>query len=367
MYFSNKNFESSSKGLYYSQIYYQNYYNSGISKPGNGSEIGINSEYSSYNRSVYGSTYGTNFVSDYTREGIGYSSYNNQKKVKWIFGFQNNNLSNNCFMNSSLQNILHCEMFINLMRSIQDYKLTNKPLAREIKKIINQIDKGKDELDPSNIKSILSEVEEKYKYNEQNDANEFITIFLNQLLKELIGVGIENYKLCKVPNNELEKNAFYKLENRFFEKNKSFLLNLFYGRLKREYICVKEHVCLVKFNKFNTLILPQPVKSNKIIDLLKLYQDSKAINDTIFCQICKKDVKYSIKTKIYSIPKYFILCLEKESFYYHSSQSIDYPINLKTEDFMENHQGSYELKSLIEYSGNRKAGHYKAKVCQDKQ
>ena len=270
-------------------------------------------------------------------------------------------------MNSSLQNILHCETFIKLMRSIQDYKLTNKPLAREIKNIINQIDNGKDELDLSNIKSILSEVEEKYKYNEQNDANEFITIFLNQLLKELIGFGIENYKLCKVPNNELEKKAFYKLEDRFFEKNKSFLLNLFYGRLKREYICVKEHVCLVKFNNFNTLILPQPVQSNKIIDLLKLYQDSKAINDTIFCQICKKDVKYSIKTKIYSIPKYLILCLEKESFYHYSSQSIDYPNNLKTEEFMENHQGSYELNSLIEYSGNRKAGHYTAKVCQDKQ
>ena len=32
---------------------------------------------------------------------------------------------------------------------------------------------------------------------------------------------------------------------------------------------------------------------------------------------------------------------------------------------MDNPQGNYELNSLIEYSGNRKSGHYTAKVCQD--
>ena len=63
-------------------------------------------------------------------------------------------------------------------------------------------------------------MEEKYKYNEQNDANEFITIFLNQLLKDLKGIG--EYWIEKIPNGELEKNAFEKLEKRFFPPNKSF-------------------------------------------------------------------------------------------------------------------------------------------------
>ena len=297
-----------------------------------------------------------------TSKNSGYDSsygYYNQKKVDGIFGFQN--VYNNCFMNSSLQNLLHCEKFVDLLRSIPDHQLTNKPLAREVKSLIIKIDNGKDELDPSKIKSILSEVEEKYKYNAQNDANEFITIFLNQLLKELVGNG--NYITDNIPNDPLEMKAFYKLEDRFFIPNKSFLLNLFYGRLKREYVCSKGHVCLVKFNNYNTLILPQPVQSNKIIDLLNLYQESKSINDTINCKECQKEVKYSIETKIYSIPKYFILCLEKESAYY--SSGIDYPKILKTEKFMDNPQGNYELNSLIEYSGNRKSGHYTAKVCQD--
>ena len=146
---------------------------------------------------------------------------------------------------------------------------------------------------PAKIKEILSEVEEKYKYNEQNDSNEFITIFLNQLLKDLKEIG--EYKGGKIPDNELEKKAFLKLENRFFLQNKSFLLNLFYGRLKREYICENGHTCLVKFNNYNTLILPQPEKSNNIIDLLKLYQQNKKIEDKILCNIYKSELNIQLK------------------------------------------------------------------------
>ena len=203
------------------------------------------------------------------------------------------------------------------------------------------------------IKLISSEI----KYNEQNDANEFITIFLNQLLKDLKGIG--EYWIEKIPNGELEKNAFEKLEKRFFLPNKSFLLNLFYGRLKREYICENGHICLIKFNNYNTLILPQPEKSNNIIDLLKLYQQSKKIDDTILCNICKSELKYSIKTTIYDIPEYLILCLEKEMIY--SSPGLEYPKIINASDFTENNNGKYSLFSLIVYFGDRERGHYTAK------
>ena len=44
--------------------------------------------------------------------------YKNKEKIKGIYGFKNNKLSYNCFMNSSLQNLFHCNHFITLMRSI---------------------------------------------------------------------------------------------------------------------------------------------------------------------------------------------------------------------------------------------------------
>ena len=184
---------------------------------------------------------------------------------------------------------------------------------------------------------------------------------MNKLLIELKGEG--NYETSNIPRDELEIKAFNILEEKFFKKNKSFMLNLFYGRLKREYICHKGHIYTIKFNNFNTLILPHPIKSNNIIDLLNLYQEEKLINDTIFCEKCQSQVQYSIKTSIYNIPEYFILCLEKEFIY--SSKGLEYPKILKTEKFMEKSCGNYILNSLIEYSGNRKAGNYIAKVSQN--
>ena len=325
---------------------------------GSSSKHETNGTSTHHGNSGYSSKYGNNYGSGYDS---GYGYYENKKKVPGIFGFYNNKIYNNCFMNSSLQNLLHCEEFTKLLHSIPDYNLSDKPLAKEVKSLIGQMNRGEDELDASRIKGILSNVEEKYKHNEQQDANEFITIFLNQLLKEL--KGSSGYSTKNIPNDEKERKAFNKLEERFFLQNKSFLLDLFYGRLRRDYICQNGHLCLVKFNNYNTLILPQPIKSNNIYDLLKLYQEGKSIDDKIFCNTCKKELRYSIETKIYSIPKYFIVCLEKGSSYY--DNGIDFHPVLKTKNFMDNPQGEYNLNSLIEYSGNRKSGHYTAKVCQN--
>ena len=65
--------------------------------------------------------------------------------------------------------------------------------------------------------------------------------------------------------------------------------------------------------------------------------------------------KYSIKTLIYNIPDYFILCLEKETIY--SFSGLKYPKILETKDFTNN-SFKYSLNSFIVYLGDRERGHY---------
>ena len=78
---------------------------------------------------------------------------------------------NNCFLNSSLECLIHCNYLRMKLHSIQDRKLNDKPLAKEFKKLITIIYEGKYIYDYYNIKEILSEIEEKYKRNQQNDTN----------------------------------------------------------------------------------------------------------------------------------------------------------------------------------------------------
>ena len=111
------------------------------------------------------------------------------------------------------------------------------------------------------------------------------------------------------------------------------------------------------------MILPHPDKSNNIMDLLKLYQQNKKIDDKIMCNICQSEIKYSIKTTIYDIPEYFILCLEKEIIY--SSPCLEYPKILDSRDFTQNISDKFSLISIIAYFGDRERGHYTAK-CEKK-
>ena len=201
--------------------------------------------------------------------GILFSIYERccKKRVKKnetsVFGIKN--IGNTCFMNSSLQCIFNSKKLIQNIEKIDDNNINKLRLIKEMSLFLKEVEKGETLLDPKTIKDILGETIEKYRYNEQNDANEFIIIFLNQLLKELYEIG--KYDPGKIPIDKMELDAFNKLEKKFFLKNKCFLLNLFYGRLKKEYICENGHLCLIKFNNFNTIALSQQKESNELVVL----------------------------------------------------------------------------------------------------
>ena len=288
----------------------------------------------------------------YTLENT--TTKNEDDKIK-LFGLKNQKFD--CYLNSSLQVFFHLENFNEKIKKLQNQR-KDKELTYKYLILLKEIDSGITIIDPKDIKSTLSKIEEKYKFGNQQDANEFISIFLNQMKEEVKLVDFEKQMYENIP--KIEKDAFDKLEKKFFTKYNSFLIELFYGRLKKEILCPKDKKAIkVNFQVFNMIELLD--SSNNIIKTLLEYQNEKEINTKIKikCQDCKKDYdKYFSKTTIYNLPYYLILYLVK-------------PINNFNEYQIEankicekNNNEIYELISSIAYYGNYRNGHYFAK-CKD--
>ena len=290
-----------------------------------------------------------------------YEEENEYEEIK-IKPFGLYNPRNNCYLNSSLQSFFHLNIFNSIIKKLKfndNCKLTNEYL-----KLLNQIELGEEQLDPRGIKKILSEEEEKYKYEYQQDANEFITLFLNEMMKEVKGIGMNYIKEIDSPKDEKIKQVFEKFERRFFGKNQSFLTYLFYGRYKIENFCLNNHLIKVNFQKYNMIDIPSNNINSPIEDLLKKYQEKRIINSQIYCDECGLIEQYYSKTTIYHLPYYIILFLDNPI------KKLDNNI-LEVNKFFEGEKENndiYELISVVGYSGNFKSGHYiaKCKVSKNK-
>ena len=283
---------------------------------------------------------------------------NEVDKIK-LFGLKNKKFD--CYLNSSLQVFFHLKDFNETIKSLEN-KFKDKELTNKYLKLIKEIDSGRNNiLDPKDIKEIFCKIEEKYTYGNQQDPNEFISLFLNQMKEEVKLVNGKQLEKTIIPANKFEEEAFFKLENEFFKKYNSFLIEFFYGRLKKEILCPKDkEVIKVNFQVFNMIELLDS-SYNTINKLLQNYQVEKKIDTKIKikCQFCKKEYNnYYSKTTIYNLPYYLILYLVNpiNNFY-------EYTIEANKICEKQNNE-QYELISSISYYGNYKNGHYFAK-CKD--
>ena len=285
---------------------------------------------------------------------------NEVDKIK-LFGLKNRKFDS--YLNSSLQVFFHLKDFNekikNLEKQFKDKELINKYL-----KLIKEIDSIKRNniiLDAKDIKEIFCKIEEKYTYGNQQDANEFISLFLNQMKEEVKLVNGKQLEKTIIPANKFEEEAFFKLENEFFKKYNSFLIEFFYGRLKKEILCPKDkEVIKVNFQVFNMIELLDS-SYNTINKLLQNYQVEKKIDTKIKikCQFCQKEYNnYYSKTTIYNLPYYLILYLVNPI-----NNFSEYTIEANKICEKQNNE-QYELISSISYYGNYKNGHYFAK-CKD--
>ncbi len=287
------------------------------------------------------------------KEEINAENINNNKeqnknvKLK-IFGLVNHN--NYCFMNSSLQIFFHLERFVEKIVNIK-LNNNNQLLSIEIQNIL-KITENNSIADPIKIKNIINSIQPEYKNDDQEDAFELITIFLEQLKQELKNID-NNYKPNININDNDELNAWNKFKKRHIDKYNSFIWELFYGIIKKEIICEKKHRILINYIPFNIIELPQFNENITLINLIEYFQKENEVFAKYECNKCGEIDKYFIKKTIITLPKYLLIYSDKNKI--KNINEIKYKDIIKEES---KNNDIYQLKGLIGYNGNSYSGHY---------
>ena len=279
---------------------------------------------------------------------------------------KNSYMYNTCYINSSMQCLFRLDEFVkNILKCDKgNLVFATKNLIHSMQNYKKQKNKSCSVLE---IKQVMGEKNDKYNGNEQQDANEFISNYLNDLVEETKDIGEINWKYLE--KDEKYFNAFLRKYQK--RKGNSFILDLFYGIFRTENYCKNCNYSFnVKFNTFNILefIIDEEKYryQNDSIDIRDLLEEYISENDSDIerCENCKEDVK--IKTSLYSLPKCLIIYFKRD-YAYNNIKKIVIIRCLNMEKYIydkslnEDENFFYHLKGVIFYSNySSKVGHYKS-------
>ena len=207
----------------------------------------------------------------------------NLEKFKNDLNLENNhgvcgsiNLGNTCFMNSSIACLSNCS-------ELTEYFL-RKIYTEDINK--SNIDGAGGKLaegwaylmadywltsnrygNPKIIKQIVGSKNRKFLGYNQQDSNEFMTVFLEILGEDLNKAKKKVYRELKEQQiGESDLDAAFRFWNLHVERNNSIITDLFHGLLKSTIICPNCGFKSITYDPFNTLTLTIP-STNKINQL----------------------------------------------------------------------------------------------------
>ena len=228
-----------------------------------------------------------------------------------------NNLGNSCFINSSLQIFIHCPLFINKLISKRNQINENIPITFNFFTICETILKTKSKyISIYSFKNILGLKHKSFSGFIQQDSQEFIRLFLEDISKELneIKNNTNIYRLLSNSGSKSKKMRDQDFHLNFSRREKSIITDIFYAQIVNIYTCQckSEIYSFQKILNF-PLLFPNKLKSYfiSLYDLLKLYFSVEYIDFETKCDKCQKILKHKKELKISRPPEILILSLQR--------------------------------------------------------
>ena len=291
------------------------------------------------------------------------------------------NLGNSCYLNAVLQILFSIDEIKNFFSTEITEDIINQNKSKDKEKILflsfkniilNILTiKNYSLFKPGIFKYLL---DSNFAEDKQQDASEFFLYLINNL-HDFLNV---NKNEDKDKNNELFEincnNVADEEWNLFLNKNKSIIVDLFYGQMASFVKCPNCNNETYNYLVFNTIEIPiNDKKENSTLNIkscLDEYFKNESLdkNNLYDCEKCKKKVNSIKKLTITKIPEILILILKKYT-YYNDMQSkkniiVDFPvysldINPYLSKIREKEKVYYNLFGVINHEGkNFFEGHY---------
>ena len=299
---------------------------------------------------------------DYNFYDYGFKNYGLSIRLKGVIGLRN--LGNTCFMNSSLQCLSHIEPLYN---KIKHEKNLGKLGLSFQKLLVKMFDNSEDKyFSPKDILDVMSSNYEKYKERRQQGANEFISNFLKTLHEELNSSEYKE-KIFVEPSDKILLKKFLN-KKKFYEKNKSFIIDLFYGNIIYLTCCKEcDNFISALYSIYNILELSiyerRKEKNIYLEELIKDFSSKKESECKLHCKNCNKEVSSDSQILIANSPDILIIYINKVIDHIYYDNNIIFPNKLDLNIIIKegNKKQDYNLIGIIEHNGSESFGHYTSK------